>query len=377
MEYRMTLKFNSVIAHNIQKESKQDITKVVKNTKCFDISDDKTLRLAQSIYDSFGNKKNRPDIGQFKHQSKRGVFAANCSAYAENINANQNDFILLTQSFVGELKGALEDIKSAIGGYIVCIHYTDDIEGDFLLFAIIRDENKLVFTDSLDLTETAIINTEKLRISFKIKLNTLRDFNSFEQQQINADEADEADEADDYNFLYVIGSDKDKTDYFADVIGYAKGKNSKKSTESLYKFIDDKFSSQKELSNKVIEAKEKTANFLAEKNGDPVTLNELQSFYYNEFGYLIKDDKERDAFFEPFSDEMASDTYGMPNSFVGHKGTYQGKTHITLTSDNYELKIKSSQIDMEDPNAEIYLNPDSDYITIKVPVPESILKDLR
>lgn len=376
----MTINFNHVIAHNIQKETGKDIENTIILDDCFNIADQKTKKLAQSIYDSFGKPSNRPDIGQFKDKSNRGEFATECCNYAEKITRGEKDFIGLTKKFVEVLKSNIENNKAIIGGYIVCIHYTDPEKGDFILVAVIRDEEKLVFTTDLKLQETATINTSKLRLAFKITLEGLKEFNLFEQKDTSINDNEdllEEEEKEQYNFLYVVGtSDRDKTEYFAQTIGYTKGKNSKKSTESLFVFIEDKFSSNSSLANKIEEAKDKTANFFAEKKGRAVTLEDLQTFYRSEFGKYIENEIERDKFFELFVDEMASDNYGIPYTFVGHKNTYEKQTQITIKNDSYELKLRNARINSDDKNAEIYWNKEEEYITIRVNVTEEILAQL-
>lgn len=375
----MTVTFNYVIAHNLPKESKKPIGNPIILDNCFNPSDQKTVKLAQSIYESFGKESNRPDIGQFKIASERGKFAASCCLYANKKNMAENDFIALTHTFTDELKKAISKIESAIGGYIVCLHYTDESNRDFILFAIIRDEDKLIFTPGLELQETSTINTNKLRLAFKINLLDLEEFNKFESHFEHSQtlEPDEEPEKEQYNFLYVVAAtERDKTDYFADVIGYTKGLNSKKSTELLFTFIEDKFSCHKSLQNKIQEAKDKTANYFTQQKGKPVSLEDLKNFYQSEFGELFETHTEREDFFGNFIDEMVSDKYGLPYTFVGHRGTYNKHTHITIKNDDYELKLKNSKIDTDDEDAEIYWNQDKDYINIRVKITDEIRAQL-
>lgn len=375
----MTVIFNHIIAHNLPKESKKPIGTPIILNKCFDPSEQKTIKLAQSIHESFGKASNRPDIGQFKVASERGEFAARCCSYANQKEITENDFIALTHKFTDELKKAISIIDPAIGGYIVCLHYKDTDKGDFILFSIIRDEDRLIFTSDLELKETSTINTNKLRLAFKINLLDIKKFNEFEStfEKSQTVELDEESEKEQYNFLYVVAAtERDKTDYFADVIGYTKGLNSKKSTESLFTFIEDKFSSIKLLENKIQDAKDKTANYFTQQKNKPISLEDLKNFYQSEFGELFKTHTEREEFFGTFIDEMTSDKYGLPYTFVGHKGTYNKHTHITIKNDDYELKLKNSKIDTDDEDADIYWNQDKDYINIRVKITNEIRSQL-
>lgn len=376
--------FQFAIAHNLKKETGILDTELITSNTTFNINDESTKMLVNNIYNSFGKDSNRPDVGNFKEQHSRGVFAAECCAYSETDYGDGTNFIKLSKKFASELKKSIEIITSAIGGYIVCTQYSLPDEGSFILFAIIRDQTKLIFNEDLSLQKTLTIDTDKLRFAFKIKLKQLKEFVRYENEQgvqestVDFSEEELENNVEDFmNYLYIIASsEKDKTNYFADVVGYEKGLNSKMSTEKLFQFITDKFANHDIFKSKISDIRDSTANYLSSQKNSQITLTDLASFYSSELGGMIPDPEAREIFFKTFADEMASDKYGMPNSFIANKSIYQSHTHTTIKNNNYELKLKNSKIDTEDENAELYWNKDENYINIRITVTEEILKQL-
>lgn len=352
----MSIIISNVVVHELIKDAKRELDKSSQRIQKTALNSKETsvINLVERINEVYGDKENHCEYGNFLDNDRQGRFPKSYDKYATNTNNTSSHFIDLTTTFMQELIEQASKTDWATGGYIICAEYIY-LQQEFLTIAMIKKNNEIRFDENLSPETIVAINLKKLHQGVRINKNKF----------LTRNQEDSAD----HNYLSFIGESADGVaSYFINAVGCAKGLTSRKATESVYKFVSNKFSENEILKNETLKAKHSITNLLEKKiqNNSPVTISDIVAVLQSEFSSKFNNPKEMENFFGSFAFEMNNETNRIPLSFNAHQLTVRNRKQITYKSEHLSLRIEAGIIDKNNSSSNIYWDVSANTLTIKI-----------
>ncbi|MFT9637645.1 nucleoid-associated protein [Alcaligenes phenolicus] len=349
----MPITVNNAIVHELIKESNQTLDpslQIIKDTP-LDPTLNTVINLITKIHDVYGSRENTCEYGIFLNNGRQGRFPSSFDGY---VSTNSASFHELSVSAMDEIIRQAAITDWATGGYIVCSDYSE-AGRSYVVIAMIKKTNEMRFNSDLAPEEIIALNLKKLHQAIRIN-----------KERYTTRPVPPADITD-YNYLSFLGeTQRGASHYFVNALGCDKGKSSRKATDTAYKYIQEKFSSNENLRREVLKAKETLTTFFDEKisNNSPVLLTDIAAILQGAFSSRFSDPNESEVFFNSFISEMNGDRYEIPRVFNAHASAVKAHKQVKYKSNSMSLSIETSAIDLSNSTSDVYWDNANGKLTI-------------
>lgn len=329
----MSVVVKHAIVHELVKDQNRAIVKEEQKISqdLLLVSDPDVIALVNRIQEIYGTRENSCDYGIFSAGGREGRFPQSYKTFVDDADSFRD----LTHTFMRELITEADKEDWSTGGYVVCADYALNGQ-DFLTIAMIKKSKEFRFTETLKPQQITAINLKKLHQA--VRINRAR-FVSRPQDEDGLAE---------YNYLSFISEGSDgAAKYFISAAGCQKGTSSKKATDRVYAYIQQKFSENASLTSKTIAAKDTLTELFEAKieAQKPVTLSDITTMLKARFSDQFADPQESERFFSELQPEMNRDGVEIPNTFSPHPLAVTARKRIKYAKAGISISIDTDVID--------------------------------
>lgn len=334
------MQLNNIIFHALKTNQYESEVEVIERDCEFSLSDPLATRLVTEARKGY-NKDSGIAYATFGH----GWLP---DRLTQLLNSEIN-FLELSQYGVNDLKAKLQREPLTTGGHLFFIRYTEEPE-EFLMTLLLKDIEGLIVKEDLSITESHILNLDKLHFAARININ----------KWLNGDSG---------YISFLKGSRRQGiTEYFKEFlcIDESSFNDPKKNTEALVSAIKD-YCSKKFPEEKQLEVRSRVAKEIQQKinDDDYITIGAIAAL-------IDPDNSEEFINFLNESDYQVQPVFKADKTKLKKLTRFTGKIGNILTISFESEAFDKNMIEFQDQDE----NNDMPKLIIK-DIPENLLKELR
>lgn len=356
---------HKVVIHELIKEQHSPIQPSNLRVQVLDPSNQIVLKLVDGLTDLYGSRYNSAHYGTFRTGAGQGNFSREFISYSRIESPSNNKFMDLSRVGMNELFAKAEMSSASSGGYILFVDYSST-QGRYFMIAMIKQKEGIRLSQNLEPEELTELDLNRLYQAAKISFAKLSSY-----------AAASPEDKQDINYLSFVSPSTSKTaaGYFVTALGCAPGAASARATDTLYKESVGFFRKNESLKRHLPAFKEDLLSYLTrkEKLGESARLSEVEELARP---YMPAEQPgQADEMANAFVSLLNSDEHAVPAEFPVNKTILKKYTHITYSSDNWDLKFERHAVGENDA-AEIIYDRENGRLTIKN-LPEKMIEKIN
>jgi nucleoid-associated protein YejK len=325
------MNLNSVIVHRLDKES-QGNAKLHLAKKPLPGSK-KEVEFISNIKEVY-YKKSNPTWGIFDKNLVTYPYQTLLKKYIDG----KDDFYTFSVSAMKHLRGIINEIPQATGGYVVFAHYTLHSE-EFAMIVILNNKKQYNIDDVLNIEEILSLDIDKLDVANSVNITR---WNNSEE-----------------TYLSFAKGRKEVSNYFKRFIGCTEQTSAKESSETLKKaFLD--YISQLDLTKEESEdLRHRVLNYCYSQ------IKQKEDIYLNQVSSMINPDEPH--LFQEFA---SSEAYRVGPTIKGHVKTLKALKFYVYKSKSLTIEFDHGLV-----NESIFYNEKKNELRI-TNIPEDLRRQL-
>jgi nucleoid-associated protein len=351
------LTITHVVVHALVKEQHKGIQNSIISPEVLDVKHEAVGKMVSGVVDVYGTRNNSAQYGIFQEGEGRGRFPDKLLNYYEIEQPSDEQFLDLTKVAMSRLYDKASDNHASSGGYLLFADYSN-LQGRYLLIAMIKQKPDIVLTKNLKPEELMALDLNKLNQAARISFGKL-----------SAYLAAQEDARQDLNYLSFVNPSSTKTasGYFVKALGCSEGPAAAQTTRMLVKESKNFFKTRDDLRPQQESFIRALFEYLQRKaeNKESVKLSEIENLVRRHIPEHLAD--KADGIAGELITHLNSEECRVPAEFSVNQATLKRLTHITGGPSSWKMTFDRKSLGTDEAAAVYYNKEEQKLILRNIP----------